>query len=63
MRCVFQVDRGPQWIEECDSVPAEGTTFEYVGARYTVADAQWWFGGGADELAFSDALITLRPAS
>lgn len=44
-------------------MPAEGTTFEYVGARYTVADAQWWFGGGADELAFSDALITLRPAS
>jgi hypothetical protein len=62
MRCVFKVSRGPEWIEERDTIPAPGTEFEYVGAKYKVADAQWWFGGIEDELVLSDALVLLREA-
>jgi hypothetical protein len=62
MRCVFQVNRGPEWTEEREAVPAPGTEFEYVGTKYKVADAQWWFGGIKDELVLSDVLVTLDAA-
>jgi hypothetical protein len=60
MRCVFKVSRGPEWIEDRDVIPTVGSELEYVGATYTVADAQWWFGGVNDDLALSDAMVLLR---
>ena len=61
MRCVFKVKRGPEWSEDRDTVPAPGTELEHAGAKYKVADAQWWFGGTKNELLLSDALVILVP--
>ncbi len=41
-------------------MPLPGTEFECTATRYTVTDAQWWFGGIKDELILSDALVRLR---
>lgn len=60
MRCVFKVSRGPEWIEDLETVPTPATEYQHTGAKYTVVDAQWWFGGAKNELRLSDALVILR---
>jgi hypothetical protein len=60
MRCVFKVGRGQEWVEDRPAVPIRGTTLQHLGQMYTVAGAEWWFGGSGDELELSDSLILLE---